>query len=233
MNFLPRLYAILDVEALAVRGLDARTVYRGWLDAGVRLIQLRAKTLPSGALFELARELSAGARDAGATFILNDRAGLARMAGATGVHVGQTDLPPSEVRKVLGPNAVVGLSTHSETELDGAMHEPVDYVAVGAVFQTSIKGPAHPTVGLDFVRHAAALGARHAKPIVAIGGITIETAATVIDAGAASVAVITDLLVGDPGERARQYLSVLSRYNAPPATGAAAAAGPPPRKDGA
>ena len=103
----------------------------------------------------------------------------------------------------------MGLSTHGAAELDAAMREPVNYVAVGAVFPSSTKGPAHPIVGLEFVREAAALGARHAKPIVGIGGITLETAPTVIDAGAASVAVITDLLVGDPAKRARQDLSVL------------------------
>lgn len=186
----------------------------------------------SGALVELARELAADARRVGATLILNDRPDLARMAGTAGVHVGQTDLPPAAGRKIVGPDAIVGLSTHSAAELDAAMREPVDYVAVGAVFPTSMKGPAHPTVGLELVRHAASLGAAHAKPVVAIGGITLETATTVIEAGAASVAVITDLLVGDPVERARQYLSVLSRYNAPPVTGAAAAA-QRPRKDGA
>jgi thiamine-phosphate pyrophosphorylase len=182
---------------------------RAWLDAGVRLIQLRTKTLASGPLVELARELGADARRAGAAFILNDRADLARISGAAGVHVGQTDLPPADARKILGPDGVVGLSTHGAAELDAAMREPVNYVAVGAVFPSATKGPAHPIVGLEFVREAAALGARHAKPIVGIGGITLETAPTVIDAGAASVAVITDLLVGDPAKRARQYLSVL------------------------
>ena len=182
---------------------------RAWLDAGVRLIQLRTKTLASGPLVELARELGADARRAGAAFILNDRADLARISGAAGVHVGQTDLLSADARKILGPDGVVGLSTHGAAELDAAMREPVNYVAVGAVFPSTTKGPAHPIVGLEFVREAAALGARHAKPIVGIGGITLETAPTVIDAGAASVAVITDLLVGDPAKRARQYLSVL------------------------
>ena len=182
---------------------------RGWLDAGVRLIQLRAKSLASGPFLALAEELAGSARAAGATFVLNDRAHLARLAGAAGVHVGQTDLSPADARRVLGPDAIVGLSTHSDAELSAAMAEPVDYVAVGAVFQTSMKGAAHPIVGLDFVRRAAALGAAHAKPIVGIGGITIQRAASVIDAGASSVAVITDLLNGDPALRAREYLAVL------------------------
>jgi len=194
---------------VAARQLDARAVFRGWLDAGVRLIQLRAKALASGALVALAEDLAIEARESGAMLILNDRADLARMAGAAGVHVGQTDLPPADVRRLLRENAIVGLSTHSADELHAAMREPVDYVAVGAVFQTSMKGPTHPTVGVDFVRHAAALGATRGKPIVAIGGITLQTARRVIDAGASSVAVISDLLAGDPVERARLYLSVL------------------------
>lgn len=205
----PRLYAILDIDAIALRQLDARAVFRGWLDAGVRLIQLRAKNFASGPLLALAQELATDARRAGATFVLNDRADLARLAGAAGVHVGQTDLAPADARRLLGPDAIVGLSTHSDAELALAMNEPVDYVAVGGVFQTSTKGSAHPVVGLDFVRRAAALGAAHAKPIVGIGGITIERAPSVIDAGAASVAVITDLLSADPVARAREYLAVL------------------------
>jgi thiamine-phosphate pyrophosphorylase len=192
-----------------LRQLDARAVFRGWLDAGVRLVQLRAKTLASGPLLALAQELAAESRRADATFVLNDRADLARLAGASGVHVGQTDLSPVDARRVLGPGAIVGLSTHSEAELAAAMEEPVDYVAVGGVFPTSMKSPGHPVVGLDFVRRAAALGAAHGKPIVGIGGITIERAASVLDAGASSIAVITDLLSGDPIVRVREYLAVL------------------------
>ena len=209
MILLPPLYAILDVEAIALRQLDPRAVFHGWLDAGVRLIQLRAKRLASGPLLALAQELATDARSAGATFVLNDRADLARLARAAGVHVGQTDLSPADARRVLASGAIVGLSTHSEAELTAAMNEPVDYVAVGGVFQTSMKGPTHPVVGLDFVRRAATLGAAHAKPIVGIGGITIERAQSVIAAGASSVAVITDLLSADPVARAREYLAVL------------------------
>lgn len=165
--------------------------------------------MASGPLVALAREFANAAERASATFILNDRADLARMAGAAGVHLGQTDLRPADARHVLGADAIVGLSTHTPEELHAAMREAVDYVAVGAVFRTSIKGPAHPTIGTEFVRQAAVLGAAHDKPIVAIGGITLETAPSVLDAGASSIAVITDLLVGDPVDRARQYLSVI------------------------
>jgi thiamine-phosphate pyrophosphorylase len=212
---LPPLYAILDVEALAARGLAPMDVAHGWLDAGVRLIQLRAKTMASGNLLTLARDLAGLTHTAGGRLVLNDRADLARLGSdpsrrlVIGVHVGQTDLSPTDVRRLVGPDALVGLSTHTRDELRAAMTEPVDYVAVGAVFKTSTKGPDHPTVGLDFVRAAAALGHTHGKPIIAIGGIRVDTAASVIEAGASSVAVITDLLEGDPVVRAREYLAVL------------------------
>lgn len=209
MITLPRLYAILDVEAASARGLDARAVCDAWLDAGVRLIQLRAKTLASGPLLALATDLARDAVAAGASFILNDRADLARLAGAGGVHVGQTDLAPADARAIVGSQAIVGVSTHSAEELQVAMSAPVDYVAVGAVFRTTMKGPGHPTPGLDFVKRAAAIGREHGVPIVGIGGITLERAPLVLEAGASAVAVITDLLVGDPAERARAFLSAL------------------------
>jgi len=154
--------------------------------------------------------LAHAARESGATFILNDRADLARIARAAGVHIGQTDLPPADARRILGPDAIVGISTHNAAELDAAMRAPVDYVAVGAVFRTAMKGPTHPTVGLELVRHAAALGEAHNRPIVAIGGITLDTAVSVIEAGAAAVAVITDLLAdGNPRQRALDFLRAL------------------------
>ncbi len=131
------------------------------------------------------------------------------LAGAGGVHVGQTDLPPRDARGIVGPDAIVGVSTHNAQELQVAMSAPVDYVAVGAIFETTMKGPAHPTLGLDLVGPAAALGRERGVPIVGIGGITLERASSVLAAGASSVAVITDLLVGDPAERARAFLAAL------------------------
>jgi len=142
-------------------------------------------------------------------FILNDRPDLARLADAHGVHLGQTDLPPRHARSVLGTNAIVGLSTHTRAELHAAFDEPVDYIAVGAVFPTSMKGPSHPTVGLDLIREAGALGRVHDRPIVGIGGIALANAPSVIEAGAFAVAVITDLVEGDPADRARRLLDAL------------------------
>ncbi|HUL75508.1 MAG TPA: thiamine phosphate synthase [Vicinamibacterales bacterium] len=209
LNLSSRLYAILDVDLCAARGLDPRRVFDAWLGAGVRLVQLRAKSLAGGPLLTMAGDFASAARAVGATFILNDRPDLARLAGAAGVHLGQSDLPPRAARAICGPEAMIGLSTHSRSELHPAFAEPVDYVAVGAVFPTSMKGPAHPVVGLDLVREAAALGRAHRRPIVGIGGIGLDTARRVIEAGASAVAVITDLLEGDPADRARRFLEVL------------------------
>ena len=127
------------------------------------------------------------------------------------VHVGQSDLAPAVVRPIVGTERVVGVSTHTVEQIDAAVLEPVDYVAVGPVFGTSTKQSAYQAVGLDRVREAARKAHARSLPVVAIGGITIDRAADVIDAGAASVAVISDLLASDdPEARVRAYLHALA-----------------------
>jgi thiamine-phosphate pyrophosphorylase len=158
----------------------------------------------------VAEELARAARGAGATFIVNDRADVARLSGAAGVHLGQLDLVPRDARLVVGDAAVVGLSTHDDDQARRAADEPVDYVAIGPVFATSSKARPDPVVGLEGVMTARAIVARSRRPLVAIGGITLATAPGVIAAGADSVAVISDLLAGDPGARARQFLRALA-----------------------
>ncbi len=136
---------------------------------------------------------------------------IARLAAADGVHVGQDDLAPKDVRLVVGPAAIVGLSTHTIDQIDAAVMEPVCYVAVGPVFGTATKVTGYEAVGLERVRASAERAAAHSLPLVAIGGITLERAADVLDAGANSVAVISDLLkTGDPEARVRAYLDRLS-----------------------
>jgi thiamine-phosphate pyrophosphorylase len=132
------------------------------------------------------------------------------LSGADGVHLGQDDLAPSAARPIVGDAAIIGRSTHTETELDAAAKEPVDYVAIGPVFGTATKATGHDAVGLEMVRRATRTG----RPVVAIGGITLDTAASVIAAGAASVAVISDLLAtGDPESRVRAYVERLARID--------------------
>jgi thiamine-phosphate pyrophosphorylase len=141
---------------------------------------------------------------------VNDRADLALMSGAAGVHVGQDDLAPSAARQLLGPGAIVGYSTHTAAQVEAASTEPVTYIAVGPVFGTRTKATGYEPVGLGLVAEAARLS--RGLPVVAIGGITLETAPAVVRAGAASVAVITDLLEGgDPAARVRRFIEVLER----------------------
>ena len=184
-------------------------VARAFLDGGARLLQLRAKTLPSRDFLALADTIVAAAGRYGASIIINDRVDIAKLAGAAGVHVGQDDLSPAAARRLLGDAAIVGFSTHTLQQIDAAVREPVSYVAVGPVFGTQSKDTGYRAVGLELVAAAARIAGT--LPVVAIGGITIENASSVIAAGAASVAVISDLLVDrDPEERTRAFLRRLT-----------------------
>jgi thiamine-phosphate pyrophosphorylase len=203
---LPRLYAILDVELVTARGRSPERVAHDWLDAGVRLLQLRAKSLPSRPFLEMAERLALLSRDLGATFIVNDRPDIALLSGAAGLHVGQADLAPTDVRRVLPESTLVGLSTHNDAQLAGALMQPIDYVAIGPVFATSSKADPDPIVGLAGVRAAVAAARPRGLPVVAIGGISLDRVEAVLETDAASVAVIAGLLEGDPGERAAAYL---------------------------
>jgi thiamine-phosphate pyrophosphorylase len=208
---LPPLYPILDLGALAERRLEPLDVLDAWLVSGVTFWQLRAKSAPSGALLDLIDTAVERSHQAGARIIVNDRADLALIAGADGVHVGQTDLPPAAVRRLSGRGFVVGRSTHTDEQVDAACQEPVSYVAIGPVFPTTSKaGAADPAVGIDGVRSAVGRAAARSVPVVAIGGVTLESAPLVLAAGAESVAVISDLLVGSPAARIRAYQKALS-----------------------
>ena len=206
---LPRLYAIVDADMAVRSGWTPRDLARAFLGGGARLLQLRAKTLASGEFLDMALAIVDDARRADAHVIVNDRADIAVLSAAAGVHVGQQDLDPEDVRRVVGTEAAVGLSTHSIEQIDGALERPISYLAIGPVFSTRTKETGYDRVGLPLVREAAQRAADKV-PVVAIGGITLDTAARVIQAGAASVAVITDLLAGNPESRVRQYLSVLA-----------------------
>jgi len=146
------------------------------------------------------------ARESAAIVIINDRADIAKLAGADGVHLGQEDLAPSAARAILGSSAIIGRSTHSAAQIGQAAKEPVDYVAIGPVFETATKVTGYEAVCLGMVSVAAKSG----LPVVAIGGIKLANAASVIAAGATSVAIISDLLAsGDPAARTTAYLNEL------------------------
>jgi thiamine-phosphate pyrophosphorylase len=166
-------------------------------------VQLRAKQLGSGALLEMAEALVSAAGPYGAHVIVNDRVDVASLVHA-GAHVGQDDLAPADARAQLGPGAILGVSTHDHTQFARALREPVTYIAIGPIFGTRTKDTGYAPVGLDLVRAARRLDP--VMPIVAIGGITLQSAQSVLDAGATSVAVIGDLLVtGDPAAQVASY----------------------------
>ncbi len=201
-----RIYPIVDVDLCRTRGLSPRAVARGCFHGGARLLQLRVKSGASGDFLALAAAVVEEARPFQAAVIVNDRADIARMAGAAGVHVGQDDLPPAEVRGIVGP-ALIGVSTHDPDQISAALSSTADYVAVGPIFGTATKDTGYDARGLDLVQAAANRG----KPVVAIGGITLDRAVAVIAAGAASVAIIVDLLVhGDAEARTREYIRALA-----------------------
>ncbi len=202
--------AIVDVEVAERAGWRPIDLAHACLAGGARFLQLRAKALPGDRFLELARAIAAAAHEQGALFVVNDRADLAQLAGADGVHVGQEDLPVAAVRRIVGDTAIVGRSTHTPEQLEAALVEPVSYIALGPVFGTTTKATGHDAVGLARVREVAARVGR--VPLVAIGGITLDAAPSVIEAGAASVAVIGDLLsTGDPASRVRDYCRRLDR----------------------
>jgi thiamine-phosphate pyrophosphorylase len=203
-----RLHAIVDVDASTRAGLIPLAVARAFLAGGARLLQVRAKTLGSRAFLELADACVSAALPCDASIIINDRVDIARLSGAAGVHIGQDDLSPSAARRLLGERAIVGVSTHTVPQIEAALREPVNYVAIGPVFSTGSKDTGYDAVGLTLVSTAARLAGH--VPVVAIGGITLDNAASVIAAGAASVAVIGDLLAGgDPERRTRAFLQSL------------------------
>jgi thiamine-phosphate pyrophosphorylase len=206
-----KLCAIVDVEAAARAGWRVLDLARAFLDGGARFLQLRAKTMSGAEFLDTAAALVTRAHGHGARVIVNDRADIAWLAGADGVHVGQEDLLPAAVRSVVGREAMVGLSTHTVEQVDRALNEPVSYVAVGPVFGTTTKVTGHERLGLEMVGVAARRAGARGIPLVAIGGITLETAPSVLAAGAASVAVISDLLAdGDPARRVREFLRRLN-----------------------
>jgi thiamine-phosphate pyrophosphorylase len=187
---LPRVYPILDTGTLEARGFSAARAAAALLEGGAGILQLRHKQHWGRAVFDAAREISRMCREAGALFIVDDRADVAMLL-ETGLHVGQDDLSPRDARRLLGSGAVIGFSSHNVPQVCAAGGEPLDYVAFGPVFATASKRNLDPVTGIEAIKKCRAL---LEKPLVAIGGITRETAAAVLAAGADSVAAIADLL---------------------------------------
>jgi thiamine-phosphate pyrophosphorylase len=205
---LPRLYAIADAGCFSHDAHATATLcaYAHELAAGgVILLQYRNKRGSGREMLSQARELRRVLGTA-LQLVINDRADLCLAANFGGVHLGQDDLGPEEVRSIVGPLKLIGFSTHNPEQVRLADRMPVDYIAVGPVFTTASKQNPDPVIGLEGVRLARSLTR---KPLVAIGGISRENCRQVIDAGADSVAVISDLLQ-NPREAAREFLDILT-----------------------
>ena len=202
-------YPILDASVFGDR--DPGPVLRALGGLGIGIVQLRGKSMRTG---EFLAWVSAGARGAAGTgirVVVNDRADVALLAGADGVHLGQDDLSAGAVRGYLGPAAVIGLSTHTREELQAARGEPVDYLAIGPVFETGTKTDTAPAVSLSGVREARGM---YDGPLVAIGGIDVRRIARVLDAGADAVAVISAVSGSSPREVADKTRVLLAAVEA-------------------
>jgi thiamine-phosphate pyrophosphorylase len=217
---LPRLYPIVDTGVCRERRLDPVALLDAFLAGGARLVQLRDKSSSTRDRLALADAAVIRTRAAGAQLIVNDRADVARLSGADGVHVGQDDLSVDDVRRVLGRDAIVGLSTHTTEQVDTAARTTATYIAVGPIFGTATKDTGYAARGLDLVGYASRRlrsgQARLGRPIVAIGGITLDRVPDVLAAGATSIAVISDLLTEEPARRVRDFLELLDRVRLAP-----------------
>lgn len=202
-----RLYVVTD--ARRGRG-DLEAFLRAVTGASADIVQLRDKTADDGRILEAAATFRRVCDDAGALFILNDRPDLAVEAAADGVHVGQDDAHPDEVRAVVGPDLLIGRSTHAERQVEQAADEDVDYIAVGPVHATPTK-PGRPAAGLGPVRHAAA---HAAQPWFAIGGVAPDTVDEVLDAGARRIVVVRAITeAADPAAATWQLRRALARVH--------------------
>jgi thiamine-phosphate pyrophosphorylase len=212
INFrLPRVYPLTDV---GLSGLTHADQVKLLSLGGASLVQLREKQLPALQFYEEAKAAMAVAASQGVRLVINDRVDIALAVGAHGVHLGQDDMPPDAARRLLGPEAIIGYSTHDLEQARRAVMLPIDYLAFGPIFATSTKADTSPTVGLEGLRAVRTMVGTFA--LVAIGGISVENAGAVIEAGADSVAVISALLSEPPRitEATRNLIENFSRKDA-------------------
>jgi thiamine-phosphate pyrophosphorylase len=208
----PGLYAILSAELVTSPEAEFAEMLA---QAGVTLIQYRNKNASSRNLFEASSRIAKAVAKYPVRFIVNDRPDIARLAAASGVHVGEEDLPVEAARAICAPrdnsSFWVGVSTHSLDQVRAAAETSADYIAIGPIFATTTKQRPDPIVGTDFIRRARELTD---KPLVAIGGITVSSAAGVFLAGADCVAVARDLICAkDPAAQAREFLAIASSFH--------------------
>ncbi len=200
---IPKIYPITDT---GISGLSHIEQVRRMVSGGATFIQIRDKFAHASEFYNSVIEVMSFTRELDVKVIVNDRVDIALATRADGVHLGQDDLPATEARKILGPDAIIGVSTHSLEQFRAALGLPVDYIAIGPIFATNTKHDHDPVVGLETIRIVKSIA--RGIPIVAIGGISLATAASVLEAGADSVAVISDVLssADDISSRVRQFL---------------------------
>ena len=205
---LPALYAIVDYQTALEKGWKVCDLAREYLAGGARLVQVRAPSVASCDYLSWCDQVVRDAADYDAQVIVNDRADIAAITGAVGIHLGQLDLEPTVIRRRLCNRLLVGLSVHTFKQLKESASVPVDYVAVGPVFKTNTKNTGYEAVGTKLVTSASKMSPF--RPVVAIGGINLERAMEARRAGATSVAVISDLLEGNkPARRVSDYIKAL------------------------
>jgi len=205
---LPAFYPILDTGTVLARQLDPVKTASDILEGGARILQFRHKAFLSRQAFEWLEEIADLCEQANVLLVVNDRADLARLFDAA-LHLGQDDLPPTAARLIAGSSIAIGFSTHNEAQLRAAAPEPVNYLALGPIFGTATKENPDAAVGLDELRRLRPLTKR---PLAAIGNITLDTARSVREAGADSVAISSDLFPdsGTIRSRVEEWLRVLA-----------------------
>ena len=201
---LPKVYPITNCPNRS--GLNHVDLTRSFLQGGVRFFQVREKKLSDCQFYRQLIQIKSLCVEWEAQFVVNDRVDLAMAAGADGVHLGQTDLPVAVARRMLGKEAIIGLSTHNRHQFEEALMQDINYLAIGPIFTTSTKENVSPSLGLELLGR---LAQESRYPIVALGGISLSTAQQVWRAGADSIAVISDIVnSSDPARQVSQYLSL-------------------------
>lgn len=205
-SFPGSIYPITDTK---ISGLSHAEQVSRLIAGGARLIQLREKYLSPREFFQDARQALLIARSAGVQVIINDRVDLALALKADGVHLGQSDLPPEAARRLLGPASVIGFSVHNDEQARAAVALPVDYLGIGPVFATPTKENPEPVIGVQGLHQTSKLVGN--IPLVAIGGITVDTISEVLAAGADAVALISALIV-KPAEITARMKALINLY---------------------
>lgn len=187
--FLPKIYPITDVRLAKISHAEQ---VKNLIEGGAEIVQLREKYASPQEFYESAKKALEISRSQNVKIIINDRVDIALILKAHGVHLGQDDLPPEHARKILGEKAIIGFSTHTLAQAAEAVKFPIDYIAIGPVFATKTKENPSEIVGIENIKRVRdAVGN---FPLIAIGGITLENFQYVLNAGANSVAIISDLL---------------------------------------